>query len=231
MRVSHTAGPLLTLWAVLAMPATGSGQTIPSPYEYIQTKQEAGLLVGSSTLAKGRFGFGPSGGTVLGGRWGITLSGPLGFDVVAAGLTGERDVVDPARAEGQRIVGQADVLLGLVDARLVLTLTGDRTWHGIAPFVQAGGGMVFDLAGSDPQDDALLPEDRFELGNSFLGTFGAGSRWFVTDRLALRGDANFSLYKIDTPPGFSAPERGFEAVQESEWVSGLTLTLAAGIRF
>lgn len=230
MRVSSIAGSLLTLCA-LALPAATVGQTIPSNYEYIDTRQEAGLVVGAADLAAGRFGFGPSGGTMLGGRWGIGLTGPLGFDVAASVLDGERDVVDPARAEGQRVTGQADVLLGLVDARLVFALTGNRTWRGMQPYLQAGGGMAFDLAASDPADDAVLPQDRFDFGTSFLGTAGAGSRLFLTDRLVLRGDAIFSLFRVDTPPGFSDPERGFENVEESEWVSGLSLSLSAGIRF
>ena len=36
---------------------------------------------------------------------------------------------------------------------------------------------------------------------------------------------------IKTPPGFSQPDRGFTSVEQSEWVSGLHLTLAAVIRF
>ncbi len=231
MRVPVSGGVFAVLCGAMIVPAVVAGQSIPSAYEFVDTRQEVGIFAGTANLSTGRFGFGPSGGSLLGARWGINLSGPLAFDLVAAGLSGERDVVDPARAEGQRIVGQADVLMGMVDARLVFTLTGDRTWHGIAPFIQAGGGMTFDLAGSDPADESVLPSDRFELGTSFLGTFGAGSRLFITRRLVLRGDANFSLYKIDTPPGFSDPERGFTAVEESQWANGITLTLAAAIRF
>lgn len=231
IRASGTAGAALLAVASLLSTGAVGAQTIPSPYRLVERTQEIGVFVGTANLAEGRFGFGPSGGLFGGARWGVALSGPLSFDVTAGAISGDRDVVDPSREEGERIVGQADVLMGVADARLIFTLTGDRTWNGLAPFLQAGGGLTFDLAGDDPADEAVLPEDRFDLGTSFLGTVGGGSRFYLTERLVLRGDANFALAKIDTPPGFSDPERGFEDVEESEWAGGLLLTISLAIRF
>jgi hypothetical protein len=54
---------------------------------------------------------------------------------------------------------------------------------------------------------------------------------FLSDRFVVRTDAVFSLWKIGTPPGFSDPDRGLEAVEKSEWVSGLHLTVSSSIRF
>ncbi len=232
--LSNRKTPVIAALAAVAFglaPTAVLGQSIPSPYEYIERSQEIGLFAGAANFSTGRFGFGPSGGAFAGARWGLGLSGPLSFDVTAGAVTGERDVVDPSREEGARVVGQADALLGVLDARLLFNLTGNRTWNGLAPFLQVGGGLITDLAGDDPADDAVLPGDRFDLGTKFLATVGAGSRYFITDRLVLRGDANFSLFKVETPPGFSEAERGFENVEESEWVGGLLLTLAAAIRF
>ena len=140
-------------------------------------------------------------------------------------------MIDPGRAEGDRIVGEADVLFGRAEGRLVITFTGDRTWRRLAPYLSLGGGMVFDLGGQEPADEILLPEDRFDFGSSFLGTAGLGTRLHLTERFTLRGEGTFSLYQIDTPPGFSDPGRGFTGVEESEWVSGLGLGLSLGIRF
>ena len=66
------------LSAVVTVPA--HAQTIPSPYRFVDTRQEVGLFAGSSSVSKGRFGFGPGGGLGAGARWGIDLSGPLGFE-------------------------------------------------------------------------------------------------------------------------------------------------------
>ena len=69
------------------------------------------------------------------------------------------------------------------------------------------------------------------MGSGFLGTFGAGSRFYLTERTAIRADAVFGLNKLDTPPGFGDPDRGFDAVEESVWVSGLRLTLSFVYRY
>ena len=221
-----------TVAALLALtPGIARSQSVPSPFRYVETRQEVGFFVGSASMAKGRFGFGPAGGTEFGARWGIDLSGPLGFETVVGLTSGTRDVMNPAQVVGDRRIGEADVLIGTADGRLRFTLTGDRTWHGMAPFILAGGGLAFDLSDATPLDEELLADDKFDFGTSFFGTMGGGVRVFLTDRLALRGDAVFSLWKLDTPPGFSDPTRGFTDVEQSEWVSGRHLTLSAVIRF
>jgi hypothetical protein len=231
MRVCTTSRGLAAAALLALTPGVARSQTIPSAFRFVETRQEVGVFVGSASMAKGRFGFGPSGGTEFGARWGIDLSGPLGFEAVAGMISGTRDVINPAQVVGDRGVGEADVRMGTLDGRLRFTLTGDRTWHGLAPFIVAGGGIAIDMSKAAAVDEELLADDRFDFGTSFFGTMGGGSRLFVTDRLALRGDAVFSLWKIDTPPGFSAPARGFTSVEQSEWVSGLHLTLSAVIRF
>lgn len=207
-------------------PAPAHAQTIPSPYSYVERRQEAGAFVGVMDAARGRFGFGPAGGMVYGARYGLELSGPISLEGVARLVDGTRDVVNPGRVEGDRIVGEADALMGTVDARLKFSFTGQRAWHGLSPFIVAGGGIALDLAGSSEAEAGLEPADVFDFGTSFFGTAGLGTRWFLTDRIAARVDGIFSLWRLDTPPGFSDPARGFESVPESEWARGLTVTLS-----
>ena len=59
------------------------GQRIPSPYRFVDTRQEGAVGAGVANLASGRFGFGPKEAITAEGRWGITLSGPLAFEVAA----------------------------------------------------------------------------------------------------------------------------------------------------
>ena len=231
MPVRNLIGGLAAATLLASAPSAARAQSIPSPFRYVDTRQEAGLFMGTSSMAKGRFGFGPAGGVTMGARWGIELSGPLGFETVAGVISGNRDVINPAQVVGDMSIGEVDAMAGFVDARLRFTLTGDRTWHRLAPFIVAGGGIAFDLSDDAALDEELAADDRFSFGTTFFGTMGGGTRFFLTDRLALRGDAVFSLWKIDTPPGFSDPERGFTSVEKSEWASGLHLTLAAVIRF
>jgi hypothetical protein len=227
------------LWYSLALLAglqalgtsAARAETIPSPYTFIEGRQEAGIFVGQVDAASGRFGFGPKGGLTFGGRWGIELAGPVSLEGVGSVIDGTRDVVHPGRVEGDRVIGEAEVMLTSFDARFKFSFTGDRAWHGISPFIVAGGGMIFDLSGDAPADELLDAPDRFSFGNSFIGTTGLGTRWFVTDRVTLRVDGTFSLWKIDTPPGFSDPARGLENVEQGEWVRALGLTLSGLFRW
>jgi hypothetical protein len=228
-RISIRAGVLLV--ATLAAPVATAAQSISSPYRFLDTRQEVGIVFGDVSAHTVRFGFGPPGGTVVGVRWGIELSGPLGLEVVATTIDGKRDVIDPARAEGNRRVGGADARLGTVDARLRFSLTGDRTWHDLTPFLLMGGGVVFDASGNQPADTLVDASDQFKFGSSFLGTMGMGVRWMASRTVALRGDGVFSLWKLKTPPGFSDSTLGFVAVEKSEWASALHFTLSAVIRF
>jgi hypothetical protein len=217
---------IVTLAGSLLLPVQVRGQSIPSPYQFLEQKQEAGLFSGYLSAETGRFGFGPSGGTLLGGRYGIELTGPLSLEGVLGLISGKRDIINPGRIEGEQLVGEGDVLLTTIDARLRFSFTGARSWHGLSPFLAAGGGVVFDAAGTPEVEADLEPADVFDFGTSFFGTLGAGTRWFLTDTFALRLDGVFSLWGIDTPPGYSDPERGLANVAESEWMSGLSFSVS-----
>ncbi len=213
-----------SMW--LAFPGAAAAQTIPSPFEYLERGQEAGIFSGSMTVGSGRFGYAPSGGSVFGARYGVELSGPLGLEGVVSFIDSERDVVDPSQIEANRLIGQTDELLTTLEGRIRFSFAGRRMWHRLSPFLTIGGGAVFSAGGDHALDQTLLPEDVFSFGTSFYGTLGLGSRWFVTDKIALRGDGVFSLWKVDTPPGYSDPSRAFEEVEDGEWLRGTAFSLS-----
>jgi hypothetical protein len=224
LAVRSTIGFAL-LASVLIAPRDVVAQRIPSPFAFIEERQEVGPYVGYLSGSTGRFGYGPSGGLMVGGRYAIDLSGPLAIEAAAGVVQGTRDVVNPARPEGDRVIGEADVLLTTIDLRLRLSATGARTWHGLVPFLTFGGGVVLDT--EDPtltEQTVLEPDEVFEFGTKFFGTVGPGIKWHVTRRVAVRTDLGFSLWKIDTPGGWGDPQYGFPSVATGEWVSGLSFT-------
>jgi hypothetical protein len=227
---------LKTFCAVLAAvtvltPADIRAQSIPSPYSYLEERQELGVFIGRMDAAIGRFEYGPKGGNLIGARYGIELSGPLSFEGVVQYIDGERNVVDPGREEGDRIIGQAPSAITTIEARLKFTATGRRSWHRIAPFLDFGGGIAIDSSPASELDEVLLPVDRFDFGTSFFGTLSGGARWYATQRFTLRADWVFSLWKIDTPPGYADPDRGFVGVSDGEWVWANTATIALLLRW
>lgn len=211
--------------SVLSVPPQAAAQRIPSPFAFIEERQEVGPYVGYMSASTGRFGYGPAGGLMMGTRYGIDLSGPLALEAGVGVVSGTRDIVNPARPDGDRVIGQADVLLTTIDARLRLSATGARTWHGLVPFLSFGGGVVFETEDPSLTEQAVLEADEvFELGTKFFGIIGPGIKWHLTRRLAVRTDLGFSLWKIDTPAGWGDPQLGLSSVAEGEWVSGLSLT-------
>lgn len=224
-RASHKLGAM-ALSAFFLIPATAQAQSIPSSYSFVDTRQETGVFAGYLGSNSGRFGYGPSGGLMYGGRYAIRLGGPAALEGVVGLLQGTRDIVNPSQPEGSRVIGEGDVRLTMIDVRLRLTATGDRTWHGLSPFLVLGGGVAFDLANPAPAEDLLEERDVFDFGTSFLGTLGIGTHWYVLDRLALRTDGTFSLWRLKTPPGFSDTDRPFGAVDDREWVRSLGISVS-----
>jgi hypothetical protein len=216
----------LALGAFVLAPVAVRGQSIPSAYSFVDTRQEAGLFAGYLSSNSGRFGYGPSGGLLYGGRYGVRLGGPAALEGVVGLLQGTRDIINPSQPEGSRVVGEGDVRLAMIDARLRFAATGDRTWHGLSPFLVLGAGITFDLANPPAAEDLLEERDVFDFGTSFLGTLGIGTHWYVLDRLALRTDGTFSLWRLKTPPGFSDADRPFESVDDREWVRSLGVSVS-----
>ena len=218
---------VLALWPTTPL----TSQVIPSPYEFIEKRQEAGTFVAYLSPGTGRFGFGPKPGIALGGRYGLRLGGPMGLEGVLTYLPTSRDLIDPGRVEGDRVVGDVPSHVVTADARLRLSLTGDRTWKGLNPYFLVGGGVAFDLAGESSEEEVLLPDDRFEFTAAFEGVFGAGIRWFATESILLRTDFAVYLWQLTTPEGFRDPARGFVGVAEKEWVSGPSISLGVAYHF
>jgi hypothetical protein len=231
MRAVCSTVVLAAVAAGVTPPGQARAQTIPSPYAFVEERQEVGLYAGYMSASSGRFGYGPAGGAMFGGRYGVELAGPLSLEGLVGVVSGTRDIISPARPEGDRAVGEAAVRLGVLDVRLKLSATGARTWHGLSPFVVFGGGAAYDMA-PEPAADALLePDEVFQLGTKFVGVAGAGVRWFLTRRFALRTDGTLFLWKIRTPSGFGDAQFGFGPVAESEWVRGLSLSASLLFRW
>lgn len=232
MRPLAPVRPILALmFAALFQAAPASAQRISSPYQFIETRQEVGVFGGYLSADTGPFEFGPEGGLLTGVRYSIELSGPFSLEGVGSVMAGERSVVDPRRAEGNRIIGTADTWLTSLDARLKFAFNGRRTWYGLGPYLTAGGGFILDVAGEDALDLELEEEDRFSQGTSFLGVLGGGVRFFPTDRLMLRTDLEGRFWKIETPSGFSDPDLALPNVERDQWISGWGFTLGAAWRF
>ena len=230
IQVGRTLSVIVSLFVALVLAADAGAQTIPSPYRFIEARQEAGVFIGVQDMGTGRFGFGPEPGLEIGARYSVDVAGPFGLEGLFRFSPTTRRVIDP-ETEDLRDVGEADALMGVGEARIRFSFPGRRTWNGLSPHLLFGAGLAFDLAGAQDADERILVDDRFDFGTSFTGFLGGGMRWFPSDRIVVRADGGLSLWQLETPRGYSAPDRGFAGVEETEWVSGLGVTLGLALRF
>lgn len=219
--------------AALLRPGAATAQSIPSPYRFIEKGQSLGIFVGYENTNTGRFDLGPKSGPMVGARYSVEVGGPVGLDLLASAFPTTRDVINPARLEGDRVIDEAEATLLSAEARFRFTLTGRRSWNRLSPYVFLGAGIAFDIQGDQGEDQALQPEDRFDFGTKFLGSAGAATRIFFTDRIVGRVEAGLRLFQVDTPSGFLDSTRGLDlgVVPEDEWVNSTTLSVGISYLF
>jgi hypothetical protein len=208
-----------------------AAQSVPSHYAFIDTRQEGGVFMAHLSPGTGVFDFGPGPGVAVGGWYGIRLGGPVGLEAHGTYFPTQRSLIDPGREEGDRKIGEADSRIVAFDVRLRFSLTGDRTWRKLAPFLSTGVGLAFDVAPEDPQEEILLADDRFDFGTPFLGVLGGGVRWLPTARTQVRADAGVTLWQLRAPRGYLDETRGLVGVDKREWVSGPSFRLGFSYRF
>ncbi len=235
MTIRTTMFAAATLLAALAAPA--GAQTIPSAYRFIEGRHEVSLISGYMPADPGIYDLGPRSGPVFGARYAIEAVGPIFFEGLVSYLPTDRAVIDPRRARDDWSIGETDVHLVMLDARLDFSVTGRRTWRRISPHLFVGGGVAMDLAPEGEREKELLPEDLFDFGTAFTANAGTGLRVSLTSKLMLRADASMTLWRINTPGGFQDPnkrpamEGGEERLERRQWVAGNALTLSLGWRF
>jgi hypothetical protein len=223
---------LLLALAAVALPCSeAASQTIPSAYRFLETSQSVGATGGYVFTNDGALRLGPASAPYFGGRYNIRISGPFTAEGEVGFMPTTRMVWDTVAGDTTReAIGEADMSLLTAMASLRFNLTGPRTWRSLQPFLLLGGGVAIDIAG-DASAEEDLPEDmRFDFGTSFAGHLGGGVEWFPSGGLSLRIDARNVLWKLDTPDGFLANDRG-RLLPGDEWAQNFLLSAGIAIHF
>ena len=230
------ASLLVAVGTMMGLVAHGplGAQIVPSPYEFIDARHDVEIYGGVALEDRGSLDLGPGGGPVFGARYGLHVTGPVSVEGNGYLIFTDRQVWDPRPANAPVLLGEADMVLGVVDGRVRFTLTGDRTWRGLAPHATAGIGMAVDFSGRSALEEeaSLFSPNRFSFGPAFMATIGAGTRWLPFERLGFRLDTSLNLWRLGNPPAFRELEDELgRPVSENEWASVGTITLGASYRF
>lgn len=213
--------------------ARGAGaQTVPSPYRFIESGQNLGPFASWIATDRGKVGLGPKSGLGVGLQYAFRLNDPMALSALIAYFPTERDLLDTVTVNDtlrMRTEGRTDLDLVLVAGRLQFTLTGARTWHGLAPYVYVGAGLVVEASGEALQP-TLAPNSRFDFGTSFLGQIGAGIAIFFSDAWSVRLAGHDDFWQIESPPALLNPALD-PIPQESEWTNNLELSVGVTRHF
>jgi opacity protein-like surface antigen len=207
-----------------------AAQRIDSPYRFLDHSQYLGLYAGHVWAQEGQLQMGPQPGPTFGARWGIRLSGPfsIGADVGLTPTTRTvRDTTFLLPDSVYRAVGESDVLLVSIMGEGRFSLTGARTWYRLHPFLTAGAGVVFDVAGTPAVEQDVPPSERYNFGTSFAGHLGAGVEWFATNRVSVRVDGRGLFWRLTAPETLTQRR----AIPRSEWENNGVVTAGLSYHF
>src|SRR6267143_3784937 len=170
-----------------------------SPYGDILLHSGPVLFVGHLGGDRGTTGAGTSNALTLGVRYEIPAGRALHFQFTGAYLHGDRFILNP-RADSSspaRRTGPFKSDLGLFEIGMQLRLTGNKTWHGLAPYVGTGLGLMFDV--NSPGDTT---KSGYQFGSKLTIAFASGVRWYPTRRLMINGDVRAHFWRLKYPLSF-----------------------------
>ena len=136
---------------LLALPTALGAQIVghepdQSPYRDIVYHESFTLFGGRFAGNTGPAGVGLGPSAVFGGRLAVRLAGPVELSATFAEALSSRHVIvaDTAVTHTDSARRGADVRLPavLADLALVLNVTGDKTWHRLAPYVGLGLSLI-----------------------------------------------------------------------------------------
>lgn len=192
---------IVALMAPRALAAQVGHDPAHSPYRPITAR--TGLMVTGGYLggSSGELGIGPAGGTVAGVRYEMRLTGPTDALLGLSWGRFDRLVPDPAAPADSQLTGPVRQSVLFVDAGLQILLTGDKTWHRLAPYLGATLGLGFG-AGVPADSSGYRYRAKFTTGPML------GVRAYPVGGLTFRVEGRLVFWQLKYPSRFfAAPTR------------------------
>jgi len=231
-----TAGVLASLTLATPVLAQVGHRPESSPYRDIGKGHTITALFGHFGGNGGRFGIAPHDRPVYGLHYDLRSGSTIQVGLGVARGKLQRLIVNPFVELVNRVSGPVDQTVTFAELNIQFNLTGGKTWHRLAPFVNVGTGVTFPT--STPADTS-----KFEFGKKIYLAPSAGFRVFLTDRLHLRGEARAVFWKLKYPSTFTAepplqpgnpPDNSNAVITDgnvSEWTTSSVLLVGLGYSF
>lgn len=198
-----------------------------SPYRDLDQSMEIALLSGHFSPQADPAGVAPQGGGVFSMLYGWHASGPLFLTTSLTRIGSIRHVLDPLATTKDR--GTEAWPLWSVDGAMSVSLTGNRTFHGFMPLLNAGMGIITDRHTNSDVGD-------YQFGTKFEFLWGASFRYVPTSRWALRADLNNHFYSMGYPQTYYITGKDGNAIvapnlSKSFWRNNPSLTIGISYLF
>lgn len=164
-----------------------------SPYRDIPHRMGPQLDATYITGGTGTAGTGLTKALLAGFHLEIPLSKIFRGNAGVAYGQGERIVIDPALDPDSRRLGPETDDLMLFEAEIQMLITGEKTWHGIAPYLTIAAGLAY--GGSEPDRE----QAGYKFGTKTFIAPGTGMRLYPTPRLSLRADFRLIMWHLKYP--------------------------------
>jgi hypothetical protein len=218
--------------ALAAAPAAAQVGHVPqrSPYADLEFRQEATLFAGYFEAGSDFAKVAPKSGPMVGVRYELRLAGPALLTSKFAYVSSQRDVIDPRRPAGQRVVdADASWPIYMADVGIALNLTGQRSFHRLVPFVNGAIGIATDLKGG-------ADVGAWRFGTPFAFSLGGGIKWVPAGNLQTRVDVGTQLYQIKYPNSYyTTASDGTSVLQlgdaKSDWTSNIGISIGVSYLF
>src|SRR5204863_83854 len=118
-----------------------------SPYRDIPWHKGPVFFAGYLSGDRGEADAGMTNAQTEGGRWEMNAGKTMLFVFSGAYLMGDRYIIDPRlnRLDPNKKTGPYPSNIGTAEIALQLKLTGNKSWHRLAPYIGTGLGLAFDI--------------------------------------------------------------------------------------
>jgi hypothetical protein len=170
-----------------------------SPFHDIRLHSGPVVVVGHLGGDRGVARAGTSNAMTFGLRYEIPAGKTLHFQFTGTYLHGDRFIINPRAdsASPGRKTGPVTSDLAFVEIGMQLRLTGGKTWHGFAPYLGTGLGLVFDV--NSPGDTT---RSGYQFGTKLTLAFTTGVRWYPAHRVMINADVRAQLWRLKYPISF-----------------------------
>jgi hypothetical protein len=197
-RSSVLAVILLTALSPCRLTAQVGHDPQHSPFQDVTTRQTFTPFVSEFFGNRANAGVGAQAGLAFGARFTQALSGPLELWATFAVINSKRNVIDPSKPDSARMTGPIDLKLLSADLGIALRFTGDRSFHGLEPYLGVAFGVVAPTATvTDPggfQSTSHL---------TFVPTIGTRAR--IGRFVSLTFEARDNVFRYDWPSTYFFP--------------------------